>query len=373
MVVLPIVVLPVLMLVLPKFLISVVKKEQQRVAAVALRGTGALANMIKANPALRVVSSENFEEDIRERKIDAAVTIPDDFEEKISNLQLSRVVVHVDSTEVSSKITETKILQAVTQYRDDVIRKRLERFKVDPTRLVPFTVDKQDVASEELRRGAVMATILPYILIILCLTGATYVAIDLTAGEKERGTLETLLVSPASRLEIVAGKFATVFLASLTSAALAAASMGVTALLSGPTVIDVAGREAARFELSVPFASIPLLVIILLPIAACFSSLLMCVSLFARSYKEAMSYISPLLLVAILPAVISAIPGVRPTLAFGLVPIANVSLGMGEILKGHIDWAYLGVTFASSVVLSILSVLLATRLFLRESVLFRGS
>lgn len=370
MIVFPVVLSPALMLIMPKLFLRQVKKEEERASKVAVIGKGELAERVRRSDKLEIVQTTDFLEAIRERKIDAAVVIPDDFEEGLRALKRPKVALYRDSTELSSRMAERKLVGVITLYVGEIGQRALQELKVDLSKIPTFETEMREVASQEKQQGALLATVLPYILIFLCLTGAMYVAIDLTTGEKERGTLETLLVSPALRLEIVAGKFVTVFFASLVTAALAAASTAVTLVLSGPTSITPTGP---RLEFSASFGSLMLLMVLLLPIAATFSALLMCVSLFARSYKEAMSYLTPLMLFVVVPAFISMIPGVQANLGLALIPVANASLGMREVLKGELDWAYLGVTFLSSAVIALVSLLLAARLFLRESVLFRSA
>lgn len=369
MIVFPVVLSPALMLILPKLFLGRLKTEEERPSRVAVIGQGELAERLRRSERLEIVQTEDFLEAIRDRRIDAAVVIPDGFEESLRALKRPKVALYRDSTELSSRMAERKLASILTLYLGEVGQRALQEFKVDVSKIPTFETEMREVASPEKQQGALLATILPYILIFLCLTGAMYVAIDLTAGEKERGTLETLLASPARRLEIVAGKFLTVFFASLVTAVLAAASTAVTLLLSGPMSVAPGGP---RLEFSASFGSLALLMALLLPIAGTFSALLMCVSLFARSYKEAMSYLTPLMLFVVVPAFISMIPGVQANLALALIPIANASLGMREVLKGEPEWVYLAVTFLSSALVAVLSVVLAARLFLREEVLFRS-
>ncbi|RME29778.1 MAG: ABC transporter permease [Deltaproteobacteria bacterium] len=212
-----------------------------------------------------------------------------------------------------------------------------------------------------------MSMLLPYMILIFSLLGAMYPAIDLGAGEKERGTLETLLSAPVERQALVMGKFGVVLAASVVSALLATASLyvsikaGALGKFAPEQVSFGPGEAIAAFAVVIPTACI-------------FSSLLMVLSVFARSFKEAQSYASPLQMFIILPAFVSFIPGLELSPATALVPVMNVSLALKAIFTGELGMHVLDIALllASSVVLAGVLLWFAARWFLREQVLFRS-
>jgi sodium transport system permease protein len=209
-----------------------------------------------------------------------------------------------------------------------------------------------------------MGMILPYIVIIMCLTGAIYPSVDLTAGEKERGTLETLLCSPVSRTRLVLGKVLVVLTASLLTAVLAISANGGALLL-------LKSSTQARLPLVLDPLALAAVCVMAVPLAIFLSSLTVAVGLFARSAKEANTYLQPLLLLAIVPAVIAALPGIEFSYALSAVPILNMSLLSKELLSGACHWSHILVVLAFMSLYASLAVAAAVALFNRESVLFR--
>jgi len=201
----------------------------------------------------------------------------------------------------------------------------------------------------------------------MVLTGATYPAVDLTAGEKERGTLETLLVAGVSRFDIAIGKFFAVLTVSIVTAVLSISSMAGTGVLAMKLAPDIGKAVSLGIEPSM----IAVLAIAIIPLAVLFSSLLMTLGLFARSYKEAQSYISPLMIMVIVPAMASMVPDVELTLGLALIPVLNVSLLMKQGFIGQIEPMAMAVTMGANALYATIGLLLVVRMFRKESVLFK--
>lgn len=193
--------------------------------------------------------------------------------------------------------------------------------------------------------------------------------------------METLLCSPVHRLNIVLGKFLMVMTASLSTIVLTLVSSTVSIVIGGsmmmggkPAAGAAAGAEAGMGGV------IPLLdpagilgtFALIAPIAMLFASLLLTISLFAKSYKEAQSYVSPLVIVVILPAMMAMLPGIELSAKTALVPILNVSLACKEMLSGIWHWPQLGLIFGSTFAYAAIGVALCVRMFNREDVIFRA-
>lgn len=367
MVIVPALAMPFVILFLPRLVLYLMESELAAPSRIIVVGSGTLADAFRHNPEFEVVSAGDPREALSKGEAEAAVVIPPEFEKSLQSPVPEKITVLGDSTELRQQVAQQKVEQVVREYQDQWLANRTGI----PRDLLRSWVVTEDIATEVRKEGALLAKILPYVLIFLCLTGAAYVAIDLTAGEKERGTMETLLVAPAQRNSIVTAKLGAVFAASVTTAVVAIASMWISfELFGGPGTLG--GRAATQLiRFTVPFSSMALIFLLVLPLAATFSCVLMSVALFARSYREAMSYLSPLMIFVLLPAMASILPGIEPTLWFGWIPIVNVSLGVSSILKGEPDWAYLATTLASTAVLCGAALVVALRLFHRESVLFR--
>jgi sodium transport system permease protein len=242
-------------------------------------------------------------------------------------------------------------------------------------------VRAENVAPPEKVGGNMIGGIIPYFFLLLAFTGAMYPAMDLTAGEKERGTMETLLCSPVSRVDLVLGKFLMILTASLGTVACSLASMLLTFSVGGSLIaqrIGGAGTASAQ-RASEKIASMttldPLGVVavlgMVLPMVVLFAAVLFTISLFAKSFKEAQSYVSPLIIVIIMPAAIGMLPGVELNAKLALVPILNVSLASKELVSGVWHWNYLALIFGSTCTYAAVALALAVKMFNREDVIFR--
>ena len=247
------------------------------------------------------------------------------------------------------------------------VDRRLRDATLSPHFIEPIELVDADVATKSRRLQAVIGGLMPYLILMFCLAGGLYPALDLTAGEKERFTLETLLLSPVSRMEMASGKFVVVFVASLVATVLALVSMGIT-LNAG--ILPEGTLE--QFELQFETKAILLSASLLMPVAAIFAAALLGIGLFARSFKEAQSYTVPLQFVVVIPAMMAMFPNMETEMKWAWVPLVNVSLLMKELLKGNYLWDFYAVTMASMIVLTVLVLWTVSRLFHREAVLLRS-
>ena len=273
--------------------------------------------------------------------------------------------------EINSGFGADKLQKFFRDFRERTIRQRLEARHLPGNLAEPLLVEETNVAPPEKVGGVVLGGLVPYFVIILALTGTMYPAMDLTVGEKERGTIETILCSPISRMNLVLGKFLMVLTASLSTAALAVASMGVTLAAASKMVGGLSQISTMGLQFQMTPRSVIWVFAMIVPLAVLFSAALLAISLFAKSFKEAQSYLSPLTIVVIAPAVVSILPGVELNARLSLVPILNTSLVCKEIVSGTYHWGYIALIFVSSCVYAAVALWVAIRLFQREDVLFR--
>ena len=301
---------------------------------------------------------------IERKELEAAVVIPPGFDAEIAAGRPVSLIVDHDSSFDKSKVAFEKLDGSFRAYRRGLALSRIPtNGEVDPLR--PFTIEKASVASKEKEDRALVAQFLPYLLILMCLSGAVYPATDLGAGEKERGTLETLLVSPAERSELVMGKFLVVFTTSLLAAALNIVSIGFS-LASG--LFSELGKQ---MQFSLDPIGFALSVLLMLPVAAIFAAVLLSISIFAKSFKEAQAYFVPFNFIVIIPAFFSFIPGVELNVGFSLIPLVNVSLAIKEVLAGTYKWGCLALILFSTIAVAGACIAFCATWFKREEVLFR--
>jgi sodium transport system permease protein len=274
-----------------------------------------------------------------------------------------------------SRMAHVQVDAALNAWKTQIINDNLAASRVPANVAKPFELKPRDVAERHQQQALVWSKILPFVLFIWALTGAFYPAVDLCAGEKERGTLETLLSSPALRSEIVWGKLLTVMTFSGATALLNLASIGVTARHVISQLNDLPGREVGTGLELPPMMSVLWLAIALVPMSALFSALCLACAAFARSTKEGQYYLMPLLLVIMPLMMLPMAPGAELDLGNSLIPVSGVVLLLRSLVQGDYAEAmrYLVPVCAVTFVCCLLAIRWAVYQFNQESVLFRES
>jgi sodium transport system permease protein len=320
-----------------------------------------------------VPTKPDYAEEISNKQIRAAVEIPKNFDAALAAGDAVTVEIYMYEGDLKSGFGADRLQRFFRDLRDRSIREQLKARQLPESLVRPFDIEQQNVAPPEKVGGAVLGGLVPYFVILLCLTGATYPAMDLTAGEKERGTIETILCSPVSRTHLVLGKFLMVLTASLATGALSIFSMAVSFGVGKHLLLGVAhGAVDAALQITISGKAIISIFLLVVPLAVFFSAALLAISLFAKSFKEAQSYLSPLMIVIILPAVAAMLPGVELSTPLALVPVLNTSLVSKEIITGTYHWNFIALIFVSSCVYAIAALWIAVKMFQREDVLFRS-
>lgn len=322
---------------------------------------------------------EEIEKRIRAGEFDAALYFPPDFGSRLNAYQVEllnggRPVGDLPSPELiyttaddGSVAAMSKIRSILDRWEERVVQSRLEASGIPRSVIQPFNISHDDVAEETgFKNAAMWSRMLPVLLLLWALTGAFYPAVDLCAGEKERGTLETLLSSPARRSEIVLGKLLSVMMFSMGTAILNLGSLGITGLF----VVQQFPQIAAP-----PLLSPLWLLIALVPMSALFSALCVALAVLARSTKEGQYYLVPMMTVAMPLAIAAVSPGIELTLGTALVPVTNVALVLRELIVGDYISAltYLPIVVLVTLGCCILAIRWAVDQFNSEKVLFRES
>jgi sodium transport system permease protein len=371
----PLLAFPILisgMISLANTMVESAKKETPKVMIIGGDDSPQVVETLRGIKDLELVPyAEDWKDEISDKKIRAAVDIPKGFQSSLESGAAETLHIYYYEGEVKSSIGADHVEKTLKMYRDDVVKKRLEAKNLPSTLISPFEIKQENVAPPEKVGGASIGSFIGYMVIILSMTGAMYPAIDLTAGEKERGTMETILSSPISRLDLVLGKFLLIFSASLTTAILSVTSMGVSFAFLGRQLSASSGASSP-VHMNIGLMSVVAVFLMALPLSVLFSALLMTIALFAKTYKEAQSYLTPMTFVVVIPAVASILPGVELTPKLALIPILNTSLICKEIITGTYHWNSIAVIFASTCVYAAVGIFLAVKTFQRESVLFRS-
>ena len=316
-------------------------------------------------------ASPDYVDLISNKKIHAAVYLPAGFQASVERGGHPAIKIYIFSGDLKSKFGATRIEKFFTEYRDTAVRRRLSAEKLPEDLMKSFDIKQENVVSPEKVAAESYGGFIPYIVILMCMTGAMYPAMDLTAGEKERGSMETILTSPISRTDLALGKFYLVVTASLVTAFLSVISMGTSvALLSTFVKNGIAGEDIP--VLPIHLKTVIAVFVVALPVAVLFAAVLLTISLFARSQKEAQSYLTPLTFVVIVPSLAAILPDIELTPKLAIVPILNASLLCKELVSGTYHWNYIALIFLSTSIYAGAALFLTVKMFQRESVLFRS-
>lgn len=373
MIIIPLLLFPVIMTIITKLQVSQIKKAQEKTLSVVVIARGnavGFLDEVRSRGDFRIVENvpaDSIEPMIQRDSLDAAFVFADDFDQRVEANQSGAVKFYFKSSD-DTNIAKRRLLDLVQSYEKKLLSQRFQKMKLDEKIIKAVQVQEQDIASMKERIGRVVGGFLPYIFVIFCFMGSMYPAIDLGAGEKERGTLETLLTTPVSRFQILLGKYAVVVLTGILSAVVSILGL----YLSGRHVVDMPPELLDTVLGILEVKTVLLVLSLLFPLTIFFASLLLSLSIYAKSFKEAQSIISPMTFVVIVPVAIGLMPGIKLTAATALIPVLNVSLATKDIISGTINTGLLLEVYAVLVVLALLGLYGTSKWFGREETIFRG-
>ncbi|MHC4695930.1 MAG: ABC transporter permease subunit/CPBP intramembrane protease [Planctomycetota bacterium] len=271
------------------------------------------------------------------------------------------IEIHADLEEVRSGFAQFQFNEMIGRFKDRIVdnRKRQERLPLLFDR--PFNVTVTDLSAP----SSILGQILPLILVLLTITGAIYPAIDLTAGERERGTLESLMVSPVPIFDLIVGKFLVVTTVAIMGATLNLAAVSATVYFGGFDKV-IASSEGA-----IPYATMFFILLCLIPFAVLMSAIMIAVCSYARTFKEAQNYVTPVILAVLIPGGVAALPTTELEGVMLVVPVANMVLLARDLLLGAVVpwWNVLTVLLATTLYAGA-AVAVAASVFGTESVVF---
>ena len=289
------------------------------------------------NPGSQLVD-RLLEQQMKDRKVDLTIVIPNpignpaaiDFEGPQTTK--SKIFVFHNSAEDKSKIAVDRLSVILNRWKQAYVENTLGENSVPPWLIQGIEINGADVADSQGKSAAMWSKILPFVVMVWSLTGAFYPAIDLCAGEKERGTFETLLSSPAKRSEIAIGKLLTVISFSMATALLNMFSMAFTGLfVYSRMTAGIGGMQMG----APPMASLMWLVVALVPISALFSAVALAAAAFARSSKEGQYYLVPLMMISMPLMIIPMLPAAKLDIGTSLIPVSGLMLLLRSLIEGH--------------------------------------
>ena len=371
MIIIPLIFYPLLFLGIGYFTLIGQQQNEAIPSAVAVKGganTPQLMKMLKQDKNINLINfAKHTNKSIEAEEINLLLEIPENFHAEKNVNDNHTIILQYDSTIQRSKIARKRVSNLIENYRQQIIRERLEKMNLNPEYIQPIKEEWLDMAPEERKIGSILGMILPYIIIILIFIGAMHSAVDITAGEKERGTLATLLVSQLSRMEIVAGKYLTVMTVSATSMILGLIGLSIIFLIPAYTM-----GELSLIKVHFNYSLFFLFFLVLAPLVGLASAILLLIGIFARNNKEASTYVTPIYMGAIFLGMISLSQGMELAEPMFIIPILNNSFTFKELLVGTVHWGHIISTLASNIFIAFIALLAAAKLFTKESVLFRS-
>lgn len=316
-------------------------------------------------------------EDSRVRDADYSVILRgehiDAFVDRVDTESGVRFCVTYMSSVTNSSYAMQKIEQVLQRYAEQITRQTISDAGMDAeTVLNPIDVEIRDCASTEESTGSMLGVIVPFMLVVSLLMGTMYPAIDTTAGERERGTLETILTLPVTNQELIFSKFLTVGTIGIVSAVLNLISMGGIGVYVYKLMVETGG-VLQEFDWKRFLPVIVICVLCILAFAVLISALSMCFCVFAKSYKEANNYITPLMLVVMFASFVAFMPNVTLTNRMALVPVVNICLLIRDLLAFKFSLSAIVIVLLGNVIYGVLAVLLLGKLYNSEAVLFGDS
>lgn len=305
--------------------------------------------------------SSSLKEAIQNDSIQLGMYSPMDFNKKMSNKLPADLIVFHDATEMGMQDRA----ETYVEYIENIaLQDRYLDLALDSKQLTPIITQYSNVASSKEMIGKLAGGILPYIFIAFGFLGCMYPAIDLFTGEKERGTIETLLTTPVARWQILFGKMGVVV-----SSGLLAASAALLGLFLSIEVLNlVENEELLTVVYSIlNFQFILLLFSLLIPLTIFFAGIMIPVAVYAKSFKEAQSIITPLNILVVMPAMIGFFPGIELTYVTACVPVVNIVLATKELIAGTLDYSLLALSFGVMLSLALIAVFVSYKQFDKET------
>jgi sodium transport system permease protein len=319
---------------------------------------------LKAGGIVPVPPIANPELAVRKQDADVVLRISPDYASAWRKGEAVQVELIYDSSQRDAKGSVERVTQLVETYARQQGAMRLVARGLSPSTAWPVAVAQRDQATAQ-ARAALMFSILPYFFVLTVFMGGMYLAIDLTAGERERQSLEPLFANPVPRWKILAGKLAAI-------CTFSSASLLVT-LLAFAVVGRFIPTEKLGMELDLGWRFGSHVLLLMLPLIVLLATLQSMVAAFAKSYREAQTYVSLLMFVPVIPSILLSTMPIKAQNWMYTIPLLGQHLGIMQLLRGDgIDNGQLGLCLVGSLFAALLGVLLTARLYQSERLAISG-
>ena len=370
MLVIPVLIFPIIMNVFVSISASFQKEAATKKIKIGMVGekNNFLFNELKAVPAtvgpkeiIVYKDTVSMLADLKNDSIQLGTFVPADFNQYLDSMKPAPIVFYHNATDMGMQERAEAYMKII---EDKAKQTRFKKLKIEEAKVQPIVTEYRNIASDKEMIGKFAGGMLPYIFIAFGFIGCMYPAIDLFTGEKERGTIETLLTTPVARWQILFGKMGVVVHSGLT-----AATAALFGLFMSIEVLDVVDNkeilEIIHSILSVKF--ILMLYSLLIPLTIFFAGVMIPIAVYAKSFKEAQSIITPLNIVMVLPAMVGFFPGIELNTVTACIPVVNIVLATKELIAGTLDFGLVALSFTVMLTLAVLAVIVSYKRFDKET------
>ena len=339
--------------------------------AIVDKGNSNIREFIKSQKNVTIIESANIKDDIKNGKIKLAIEIPENFEEKIKNEEISNIIVSYDDVSQSSNVTLGAVKDIIEEYSKEIVSERLKAKNIDQSILTPIQINENKIGEKDDGGTKIMLSILlPFLLVMYCVSGPIPAATDLGAGEKERGTLEPLLTTQAGRMSLLYGKFLAITVLGMLTTAASLGGLLISFNMSSKYFAGSDVNSPLNFSLDIKVIIIIFILAVLTTMV--FGALELAISIYARSFKEAQTYMTPLTIIAIIPAYATYMLDVKSIANFYFhIPLANIICILKELISGVYNIQHIAITLVWTIIYVLSSLLIARYMFMKEEVIFR--
>lgn len=352
---------PLLFALMATFIVGKRTEAAERPLSIAVIGSERAPNLLGFLRQRGVViraAPQDPEAAIRDQQEEVVLCIPADYQARWLSGEPARVELLLDSSRQAAQLTVSRLEQLLDAYAQQTSKLRLLMRGLDPQLATPLSIARSDQSTAR-SRGANFLALLPYFLLLCAFLGGMYLAIDSTAGERERQSLEPLMITPVAPAQIMAGKLAatTVF---------AVASV-ITCIVAFHFAVQMIPTADLGFELNLTAKVAVQMLVLLVPVALFAAAVQTVISSFARSFREAQTYLQFLMIIPAIPSVVLVVSPVKPVLWMLLTPLLSQSLLINELARGdQPSLADLMACVIGTVIAALLVSALAIRLYGRE-------
>lgn len=378
-VLIPILLIPSLFLIMGNVFSRTNEEASKNIPIVIDDPTGSVKKWIGENPAFKIQPNvENIEKTVKQGNIRIGLRVDPNYKQKMESLQPVSIEVLYDPSDNRSQISAGILQSYLTVLNQRLLGERLGKLGLQQQVITPLEVKEINLATKEQMAGGFLAFLIPLMLLMSVASGGMPAATDLVAGEKERGTLEALLTTPAGTRSVLIGKLIVVSVMGCISAIASLLAFTVTMKTKAfQTLSNPGGTQSGAGGGTVDLgflngSNVLFILLIMFLLAVMFAGIQLALSTLAKSFKEASTYMSPIVIIAMIPAYLLMQTGVKDlTTSYFVLPIFNVIAIFKEFIFGVFDMAHIGMVIGSTLVYVFMAIGFAAYLFRKESLIFK--